>query len=259
MKDISDNRRNFLKKMLTASVLTAACPHLLLGKIEPEIDKKNNEILGTYKVKISKYPELQREWGSVVMSVEGVFGFFPKIIVTRVPKDIFNCDFTALVDQCPHEGFVMAPFNEETYTFTCTGQGSIFNVEGGFVWGPASGRVLPRLELRYEGGDDILIEVPALIDSAAAETNEQMSFLTVCRPNPCADSANFDFGIEKPSSAEIRISRNDGSILKVINYKYLDAGTHSVHLDVSAFPSGAYNYELITKNNRLVKQFVVQK
>jgi len=254
---MTDTRRDFLKKMLTAGVFTVACPHILLGKIEPDIKKKNDELLGIFKVKISNYPVLEKEWGSVVIFVDGVHGFFPNIIVTRVPKADYNVDFTALLDQCPHEGYVMGNFNEETYTFTCTGQGSIFNVEGTNIWGPASGRVLPRFELTYEGGDDILIEIPALVGTNSVETGESMSFLSLSRPNPCSERTSFDFGIEAPTSVSIRVYRVDGTEFKKINFKYLEPGAHHVDLDVGEYPPGVYFYELTAGKSTLVKQFVV--
>jgi len=211
MKDLTVPMRDFLRRMLAASVFTTACPHILPGKIEPEIKKKNDKFLGIFKVKISKYPVLEKVWGFVVLHVDGVFGYFPNIIVSRVPNADYNCDFTALLDQCPHLCYVMYSFNEETFTFTCTGQGSILNIEGGYIWGPASGRVLQRFELKYDGGDDILIGVPALAGTVSVESDEQMSFHTDCRPNLCSEKTSFEFGIESPASVTIRITRSNGT------------------------------------------------
>ena len=244
--------------MLVASVFTAACPHALLGKIEPDVKKKKDKLLGIYTVKISQYPALEKEWGSVRMLVEGTLGIFPKIVISRVPKADYDVDFICITEQCPHEGFPIGDFNEETYTFVCTGQGTIFAVDGTYIWGPAH-RNLSRFELTYDGGDNIYIEIPALIEPDSITDKESLTFSNPCYPNPCSTKTSFEFGIEISTKVEIRVFSSNGIEMKKISYNYLDAGVHKIELDVSKYESGVYFYEIITKFDKLVKQFVVYR
>ena len=98
MNSITKSRRDFLKSILTVSVTNVAFPHLILGKIEPEIKYKGDKLLGLYIINIDGYPALKEMWGSVRIQIPPEFtdGYFAPIIVTHVPKEDYGKLFAEL-------------------------------------------------------------------------------------------------------------------------------------------------------------------
>ena len=251
---MDNDRRNFLKLALAATICTAACPHIVLGRLTPEIIDKGEKISGVYTVKISQFPILNDLWGSVRMEVIGIDPLihYPKIIVTRTPKDDYLKDFTCVTEMCPHEGNPVETLNPLTLRFECKkGHGSLYDPDGKFFSG-VSKKDLPSYILDYPGGDNIYIIIDALITSKNENSNNSLSFLSQNFPNPCSGNTTIRFGLEKQGFSEISIYDLSGNKLKEIFSGYVDSGSHELNFDTSGLLSGTYFYKLITNNNTTI-------
>ncbi len=255
---MSNNRRNFLKLLLTAVVTTTACPHKFLGKIVPTISQKDDKILGIFGINIYKYPPLLNIWGSVRVFIEGTIGYFPKVIVTRVPFDEFGVDFTALAELCPHEGQYVKDLDPDLHIFECSGHGTIFDAAGKYLWGPAA-KDLTRFDLTFNGVDTIYIEIPAL-PTSVPESSDNLFVLRQNYPNPCSDFTTIEFAVEKPSNAKLIIHNLEGKHFVIKDYSVGESQEISEKLDIRNLPEGVYFYSLYLNDKiKATKKLIIKR
>ncbi len=246
MEQTDSRRRKLLELMFAATITTVCCPHKLLGKVVPDIKRNGNKLLGIYGLNIDTYPELANVWGSVRFFVEDTIGYFPKVIVTRVPPETYGTDFIALLEQCPHEGYPVKPLDPDLHIFECSGHGTLFDVTGKYIWGPASDDLV-RFNLSYDGDKTIYIEIPAL-PTSAEEKNENLTYLRQNYPNPCSNITTIEYGIEKPSTIELKLQDLNGKTVLTINKSIIDAIEQYEQIDVTNLPNGIYLYSLLVGN-----------
>jgi len=163
------SRRRFIKTFAlgTASAIVAGQPwrgaFLAQAQAAPDV--------GILKIKLSDYPTLLNEFGSVRLGLNpmasdstGPLGFFYPILINRG----LGNEFYALDTYCHHEGFVVPPYDAFEGCMTCPGHGSKYAIDGTLISdGPASGP-LDRYNLTYDGDETLTIEVPRLGYSVAA-------------------------------------------------------------------------------------------
>jgi len=248
---MNNDRRNFLKQVFAATVCTAVCPHIILGKLTPKIIDKGDKISGIYTVKISQFPVLNDLWGSVRMEVIGIDPIihYPKIIVTRVPKEDYVYDFTCVTEQCPHEGNPVELLNPLTLRFECKkGHGSLYDPDGTYFSG-VSKKNLPSYKLDYTSGDNIYIVIDALTTGVIDNSDASLLFLSQNYPNPCSGNTLIRYGIEKSEYTEISLFDLSGNKIKEIFKGYVNSGLYELNFDTSVLSSGTYFYKLISNNN----------
>ncbi|MGQ9819165.1 MAG: T9SS type A sorting domain-containing protein [Candidatus Kapaibacteriales bacterium] len=254
-----DSRRNFLKLMLSATISTISFPPKFLGAVQPFLKDDGNELLGIYGLNLDRFPQLYEIWGSVRFEIEGTIVFFPKVILTRVPKEQYGVDFIAVSEQCPHEGYLIKDLDPDTHLFECSGHGTLFDVTGRYLWGPAS-KNLQRFKVSFDGEKTVYIEIPALITTIKRINQyEHLFYLKQNIPNPCTDNCSIEFGIEKPSSVAIVLTNLNGiTIAKLFESNYFE-GNKTLNIDVSVYPAGAYIYSLFVNNElKISKKIIVQ-
>jgi Rieske Fe-S protein len=163
------SRRRFIKSFVlgTASAIVAGQPwrgaFLAQAQAAPDV--------GILKVKLSDYPSLLDEFGSVRLGLNpmasdssGPIGFFYPILVNRG----FGNEFYALDTYCAHEGCVVPPYDGFEGKIICPCHGSEYAIDGALISnGPASGP-LGRYNLTYDGDETLTIEVPRLGYSVTA-------------------------------------------------------------------------------------------
>ncbi|MDQ1265561.1 MAG: hypothetical protein QG635_712 [Bacteroidota bacterium] len=261
MKDkYSDERRDFLKKMFTVVVASAVFPHIVLGKIEPEIREKDDKLLGIFHVDINDYPKLREIWGSYRISIPNTDGFFPNVLLTRLSREEFDEEFACVSESCPHEGNPVEDLNPESLLFECKkGHGSLFMADGTYVWGKADKKNLEKYKLNWDGKDSITIDIPAYMVNAVEQENG-LFYLSQNEPNPCSSITRIQFGIEKSGSVKIVLLDLQGrELLKIANGFY-NTGNFTVPVDVSELAPGAYFYKM-TLNDKVIrtKKLIVAK
>lgn len=165
------SRRRFIKSFVlgTASAIVAGQPWR--GAFLAQAAQPASIDVGILKIKLSDYPSLLNEFGSVRLGLNpmasdstGPLGFFYPILVNRG----FGNEFYALDTYCHHEGFIVPPYDAFEGCMTCPGHGSKYAIDGTLISdGPASGP-LDRYNLTYDGDETLTIEVPRLGYSVAA-------------------------------------------------------------------------------------------
>ncbi|MEW6306365.1 MAG: Rieske 2Fe-2S domain-containing protein [Verrucomicrobiota bacterium] len=155
------SRRQFIRGL----VLGAACSHFanetfvtpIVAAIQPLTTPGN----GCLRFKVSAFPALNSEGGSVLFSVNpyspvGPLGAFYPIIVNRGTGNVFH----ALRAACTHQGGVVKP---QGGTWVCQFHGSVFDIDGDRVSGLAPvGSRLTAYNVTYDGVDNVMVEIPGL-------------------------------------------------------------------------------------------------
>lgn len=249
--EISDSRRDFLKKALTMSIFSVTFPHILLAKIQPNnIEYKGDKLLGNYFINLNDFPMLKELWGSVRVKVEGVYGFFPKIIITKVPKEEYDVDYICVSEMCPHEGYPVSDLNPELLMYECTGHGTLFLVDGTYYWGPAS-KDLERFEVNWDGGDYLSIDIYAINGNVdVKDEKETIFYLNQNYPNPCSENTTISYGIEKPAYVLLEIYNIKGKKISTLIDEQIDSGEYTYQMNTKEIPAGNYIISLSINNSR---------
>jgi nitrite reductase/ring-hydroxylating ferredoxin subunit len=116
---------------------------------------------GILRLRLSDYPALQEDFGSIRIGTSTQFGSFPAglyypVIINRAPGGVFH----ALNSRCPHEGCTVAALDPEVLKMNCPCHFSQFGVDGSYITGPANGP-LTRYKTTLINGF-LLVEIPDL-------------------------------------------------------------------------------------------------
>ena len=242
---MESNRRTFLKQLLTASVFTAACPHLLLGEIKPTFENGGgNTIMGTYTLDLDQYPQLKEEWGSLRLAVpkaEG--GNMEEVMITRVPYSEFGRYFSAFNTKCPHEGHRVYDLNPDTHLYICSGHGTVYNAMGSYVEGPAAqGLLTYTVSSKWIPGDRFLkISFDFYEPSEVVGVDQApLFYLRKNHPNPFTDSTNIQYGLEKDTDIKLEILDINGRSIVTIHEGMQSAGNYAYRFDATDIAKGMY-------------------
>ena len=166
-------RRDFIKTVTFATACSS-----LLGKAwtdlwAAEIQPLAAPTVGTLRIKLSDFPALLSESGSVRLLINPLRGgpptgptptgaFYP-VIINRGPNDTFF----ALNSKCTHQSCVVDPMDSSTDRLTCPCHGSVFAIDGRRVSGPASTR-LAAYTVKFDGRETLAVQIPNLGYSVVA-------------------------------------------------------------------------------------------
>jgi Rieske Fe-S protein len=117
---------------------------------------------GVFRVRVSDYPPLQLDYGSVRLGFNpidlfGPLGAFYPIIINRESPSTYY----ALDSFCSHAGCVVPPFDEAEGAIRCLCHGSAYALDGSLINGPASNPLI-RYPATFDGVDTLSIEIPGL-------------------------------------------------------------------------------------------------
>lgn len=238
MNNFKFDRREFLEFFFTVAVTEFLYPHKLLGFIKPHLSKKGDNLQGIYGISLDNYPELIPIWGSIRIKIENTLMFYPQVIIVHVPKEEYGVEFIAVCERCPHEGYPVKDLDPDLHLFECSGHGTLFDVTGRYVWGPAS-RDLERLNLEYDGDKTIYLEV-ALYPLKKLDVEIETAFLHQNIPNPCYDKTKIVFGTMTPANVDILLLDFKGNVIQKIFYGLCTDKCAEIFIDVSNLESGTY-------------------
>jgi len=126
---------------------------------------------GLLQIKLSDYPSLLNESGSIRIGLNGILddntgplGFFYPILVNRGAGD----QFYALDAGCAHAGCVVSIYDEFEGAIICPCHGSHYNIDGSVWEGQPALSSLRSLPITYDGIDTLSILVPFLGYSVSA-------------------------------------------------------------------------------------------
>ena len=177
------SRRRFVKTIMfgTAASVLFGRPWRATVRAEPQPSPG----AGLFRVKISDYPPLQEDFGSVRLGfnpieIFGPIGAFYPIIINHETGQVYY----AMDSRCSHEGCVVPPYDASIGVMQCLCHGSQYALDGTVVHGPASTSLL-RYQSSFDGVDTLSIEIPGLgytvtgsVVESAAVSRFQLDFPT---------------------------------------------------------------------------------
>ena len=243
MEKFENNRRSFLKKMLTLSVFTASCPHILLGKLEPKLDNNDGNIadLVLYEIDTEIYKDLKELYKTIRIDVPKKEGGAPiRVMITKLDVNKDGAYLAVFKETCPHEGQKVMNISPLEKTFTCSGHGTVFNARGGYVWGPAA-QDLMTYQFDWNGTNRFInILFPFYSPKLMNVQNTGLFYLKNNYPNPFIDNTTIEYGIENDSLVELEIADSLGRTVKSIKNGFMSAGHYTNELITSDMPKGLY-------------------
>jgi Rieske Fe-S protein len=114
-----------------------------------------------FKVRISDFPALQQDWGSVRLGLNPVRpdnfpdGAFYPFIINR--DDAGN--FYVLDGECRHQSCVVPTYDTSEGAMHCPCHGSLYGIDGTVIQGPAQDS-LHAYQFEYDGNDTLAIHIP---------------------------------------------------------------------------------------------------
>ena len=161
------HRRHFIKTVSIATAYSSLLGRAWTDLVAAEIQPLAAANTGTLRIKLSDFPALLSESGSVRLLINPLRGgpptgptpngsFYP-VIINRGPNDTFF----ALNSRCTHQGCVVDPLDPFTNRMTCPCHGSVFGIDGRRISGQASTR-LTAYTVKFHGQDALEIQIPNL-------------------------------------------------------------------------------------------------
>ena len=123
---------------------------------------------GFFSLKLSAFPALQKDQGSVRVGINRVSnnsptgGSYP-IIINRESAE----KFYALDSECTHASCVVGVYASASKSSTCPCHGSRYGIDGRRLAGPAAGP-LKTYPIQFDGVDTLTVEIPGLGFSSTA-------------------------------------------------------------------------------------------
>jgi Rieske Fe-S protein len=249
--ELPASRREFLKTVLTASVLSTACSSLaapnLLGSVRPDgiylddshPDKKGS-VSGLYTIHFRDFPVLRNVFGSVRMMVPVLRD---GIIVTRSSATAF----TAVNEICTHAGCGINTFDEASQTFFCPCHNSRFDIQGRVQPGSAARINLRTYSTVFTPGNDFMqVDIPGFTVDVLDAQEPTQNTLGACVPNPASGISTIDYTINKASHVKLAVYSLLGKEVSRLVDKQQEAGSHKVSFDANSLPRGVYLYRIET-------------
>ena len=144
-------RRDFVKTIILCAATSGSGGSKWLGHFFAEASAADVPFpLGPFSFRVSDFPDLATDLGSVAMEVPGI----PNILVTRLAAG----EFVAVTSVCTHQGCTVSPYSATFGGMHCPCHRSLFNPDGTVAHGPAV-EPLYRFKLAYDGKDLITLDL----------------------------------------------------------------------------------------------------
>ncbi|MDB6055124.1 MAG: Rieske (2Fe-2S) domain protein [Verrucomicrobiales bacterium] len=162
MHALPTNRRQFVRTLTIGGAVS------ILGNLKSVCDLEAQPALnavnttGQIKVKLSEFPVLLNENGSLRLAINPLNGntpngpYYPIMINRGAGKN-----FYAMTTQCQHQNCVVESFSTDLAFSFCFCHGSKYAIDGKNIGGPAP-RPLPQYPLSYDLQDTLTIQIPGL-------------------------------------------------------------------------------------------------
>ena len=145
-------RRKFVKTFALFSASVCLGGKALRSFFVTEVAAQSTTLLGTFRLSLDDFPDLQNVFGSVRLAVPGMPPSFVEIIVTRAS----GTTFYSVTSRCPHQGCTVEPYGVFSQYLECPCHGSRFGDTGNVVAGPAP-RPLAWLEVGRAADGQLVI------------------------------------------------------------------------------------------------------
>lgn len=155
-------RRTFLKYVTFGAATSVVAGKLWQREVLAYCENLPGQQDGLFKVRVSDYPALLEDYGSVRLGVNPVIspapiddGRFYPFIITR---DGFG-NFYVLDSECRHNRCVVPAYDSIEFLIRCQCHGSCYGVDGSVLQGPAL-QPLHRYQATFDGVDTLTIQIP---------------------------------------------------------------------------------------------------
>ena len=156
-------RRRFIKFVTFGTATSIVAGKLWQREVLAYCEPGPGEIVkdGVFKVRISDYPALSQDFGSVRLGLNPIGtdhrpdGTFHPFLINR---DDFG-NFYVLDCQCRHEGCTVPTFDTVELTIHCPCHHSLYGIDGEVLMGPTT-QALHRYPFEYDGSDTMTIRIP---------------------------------------------------------------------------------------------------
>lgn len=163
------HRRHFLKTFTFATAYSSLFGKAWTGILAAEIKPLAVSTTGILRLKVSSFPALAAESGSVRLAMNPLRGdllpdgqFYP-VVINRGPNNAFY----ALNSRCSHQSCAVDPMDSLSNRMTCPCHSSIYAIDGRRLSGPATSN-LTRYTATFDGSDRLEIQIPGLGYSVTA-------------------------------------------------------------------------------------------
>jgi|SRR5882672_6327678 len=233
------SRRRFIKSFVLGTACAFVAGQRWRGTILAQAAQPAAPDVGILKIKLSDYPSLLNELGSVRLGLNpmasdstGPLGFFYPILINRG----FGNEFYALDSYCHHEGFIVPPYDTFDGSMTCPGHGSKYAIDGALISnGPSSGP-LDRFNLTYDGDETLTIEVPRLGYSVTAIPIQSTDPLKLLLDFPTKEGVEYEVQFRQ---------RMDDAWTAVPFSRSLDGAEDALSLVADPFDPASFPYASI--------------
>jgi hypothetical protein len=109
--------------------------------------------------------------------------------------------------------------------------------------------------------DPMIIPIIEVDGTSGVEDYATLNGLTLkgAYPSPASQNTTVHFALDKPSFVEISIIDMTGQIVSTVRHNTMEAGNHTLDLDVSTLPTGSYMYAISTKTARVAGKLAVTR
>lgn len=162
-QNLTLERRRFIKTFAFATAYSALLGKTWTDSLAAEIRTLAVSTTGTLRLKLSNFPALQDESGSVRLAINPLRadlmpdGQFYPVIINRGPSNTFF----ALNSRCTHESCAVPPMEAFTNQMVCPCHGSIFGIDGRRISGLATS-ALSKYTVKFDGADLLEVQIPSL-------------------------------------------------------------------------------------------------
>ena len=156
------NRRRFVKTFTFATAYSSLLGKAWTTTLAGEIKLHSTSTTGTLRLKLTDFPALLTESGSVRLAINPVNGTMPNgqfypVIINRAANNVFH----ALNSRCTHQNCIVEPLDSGTKLINCLCHGSIFAIDGRRIAGPASS-ALAKYSATFDGSNLLELKIPGL-------------------------------------------------------------------------------------------------
>jgi nitrite reductase/ring-hydroxylating ferredoxin subunit len=199
---------------------------------------------GVLKVKVSDYPALASQGGSIQLNFSGSSAH--PVMINRGPGNVFY----TMDSDCQHNHCVVPPYNASLGVIRCGCHGSQYAIDGSLVGGPAL-RGLNTFENSFDGVDMLRITIPGLAFS--------ITEIAIQAPQP-ALRLRLQSNILPFSTYRVRFQQNLGDPPQTIPFSKTPGGVANltssfttaspvvVYVDATA-ARGFYTIELVASQS----------
>lgn len=219
----------------------------------PIMDADSTNPERTFKMDSARFNRVKYKWAGPKMSLPDTLRFYPNVTVQSLAiKNIGESYMYWLVDSVSSAAKINGNNSRNGYTDTTLSvsmQGALTNGKLGFIAfiAPFAENAIDTVWLKYS------TDIVSSINKNILDVN----IINNIYPNPTSKEINIDIQANKISELDMRILDVNGKEMYIDKLKIIN-GMTTKKFDVSLFPKGMYIFQLIDKDNIVIKKFVVQ-